>query len=498
VAPGAYVGAVMLLAVPFALRDRTRRALVWAFGGCFVLTWILMLNVVVTAGWFQRLMLRLPFGDVYLHNPGRMRYLSMIAIPALGAVGLQGLRDRPMEARSVRRLLVGGVVVLLVLPLIFGAKPYRFILLALAMLAAVPALFWLATARKRWAAVAVASVIGIELLGSAIYSGMYQGGTVFSGLESGQHPNLAPQVMRYPEIPERDFLRPTRFVDILRDQPDRYLTYALPAANFDKGYLFTQRPQDWPALALERGTLFQIPDVLGYNPVQLPRYWTYIRSTNDNPVFYNASVIGQPTLEDARLMGVRYVIVPRGLQALPAGRIVATADDYDLVQIYGWEPRVSVLPSWTVVASPPDAVSAIGVPGFDPSRSLVLEREPGIAPAPGAQPGTATYREASPEDVRIRVETPAPSVVVVRNSYDPGWTATLDGRPVPVLSADYLLQGIAVPAGRHDIRLTYEDPDVTRGLAAGAAVWLILLAAIPAAALLERRRSARRPGAVAQ
>jgi hypothetical protein len=177
---------------------------------------------------------------------------------------------------------------------------------------------------------------------------------------------------------------------------------------------------------------------------------------------------------------------------------VATADDYDLVQVYGWEPRVSVLPTWTVVALPPDALNAIGTPGFDPSRSLVLEREPGIAPAPGAQPGTATYREVSPEDIRVGIDAPTPSVVVVRNSYDPGWTATLDGDPVPVLSADYLLQGVAVPAGRHEIHLMYEDPDVTRGLAAGAAVWLILLAAIPAAVLLERRRSARRPDAVAQ
>ena len=35
-APGAYVGAVMLLAVLFAWRDRARRALVVAFGGCLV------------------------------------------------------------------------------------------------------------------------------------------------------------------------------------------------------------------------------------------------------------------------------------------------------------------------------------------------------------------------------------------------------------------------------------------------------------------------------
>ena len=426
-APGAYAGAVVLLAVLFAWRDRARRALVWAMAGCIVLTWLLMLNAIVTAGWFQTLLLKVPFGDVYLHNPGRMRYLSMIAIPVLGGVGLQGLIDRPMTDERARWALGGGVALLLVLPLVAGGKPARFGLLAVAMLAAVPALFWLATDRTRWAMTAVVAVAGIELLASAAFSGLYGGGTVSTGLETGERPNLVPQVMRYPQLSEADFLRPTRFVDIIRAQQDRYLTYAPPAASFDKGYLFTQRPQDWPALAMERGTLFGIPDVLGYNPVQLPRYWTYIRATNSNPVFYNAAVIGLPTLQNVRLLGVRYLVVPAGVEAVPEGRIVASADDYDLVQVYGWEPRVSLVHSWTQVDRPVDALNGVLDPGFDPARTSYVEQDPSIAPTPGTAPGSAVYREITPEDVRVTVDTSTPALVVVRNSYDTGWSATVDG-----------------------------------------------------------------------
>ena len=393
VAPGAYAGAVMLLAIPFAFLDRVRRAIVWAFAGAAALTWVLMLNVVVTARWFVWLMLKLPFGDVYLHNPGRMRYLSMIAIPVLGAVGLQRLRDVPIRGRAAKQLLGGGVVVLLVLPLLVGGRPIRFILLAVAMLVAVPTVYWLATGRQRWATTAVVVVLGVELVASAVYSNVYRGGTVFTGLESGQHANLIPQVLRYPDLAEATFLRPTRFVDTLRGQHERYLTYAPPASNFDKGYLFAQRPGDWPALAMERGTLFGIPDVLGYNPVQLPRYWTYIRAIDANSVFYNAAVVQRPTLGTIRLTGTRYEIVPRGTQAIPQGRVVANADDYDLVQIYGWEPRVSVVPAWTVVARPNDALQGVRAVGFDPSRTALLETDPGIVEQPGGEAGRATYQE---------------------------------------------------------------------------------------------------------
>jgi hypothetical protein len=320
-----------------------------------------------------------------------------------------------------------------------------------------------------------------------VYSGLYHGGTIYTGLELGLRPNLVPQVLRYPDLSETDFLRPTHLVDIIRSQPDRYLTYAPPAASFDKGYLFTQRPQDWPALAMERGTLFGIPDVLGYNPVQLPRYWTYIRATNSNPVFYNASVIGFPTLRNVRLMGIRYLVVPTGVEGVPEGRIVASADDYDLVQVYGWEPRVSLVHTWTQVDRPGDALNGVLDPGFDPAQTAYVEQDPGIPATPEAAHGSAAYRQVTPEDVRVTVDTPAPALVVVRNSYDAGWSATVDGRAAPLLATDYLVQGVAVPAGTHEIRLVYRDDDIVHGALAGIVVWLVLLTSIPVTLVLERR-----------
>ena len=48
--------------------------------------------------WFRSLMLEIPFGDVYLHNPGRLRYVAVLALPILAAAGLQGLVERPLSA----------------------------------------------------------------------------------------------------------------------------------------------------------------------------------------------------------------------------------------------------------------------------------------------------------------------------------------------------------------------------------------------------------------
>lgn len=343
----------------------------------------------------------------------------------------------------------------------------------------------------------------MELAGSAAFSQLYDGGTIRLGLESGDHPNLLPGPLREPDVSAAAFLEPGRIARELQRHPsDRYLTFAPPAAYYVKGYLWTRGERDWPALENERGTLFGIPDVLGYNPVQLPRYWSWIRAVNPLPIFYNASVLPEPTLEQMRLLGARFLIVPEGVP-LPrdiAGRIVTAEGGYRLYEIFGWQPRASVVGDWRVVPDPAEALRVVVDDGFDPSRLAVLERDPGIpppAPPPGEAasraPGTATYREAVPEDVRITVDANAPSIVVVRNNWDAGWSATVDGRPAPVLRADYFRQGVPVPPGRHRLRLVYRDPLIARGLVASGIVWSMIVVAFLAALAVERRARRRAP-----
>jgi Bacterial membrane protein YfhO len=296
-----------------------------------------------------------------------------------------------------------------------------------------------------------------------------------------------PQPLTWPNVSQTRFLATTPFTKILGATTDRYLTWAPPAAYYDKGYLFTQRPQDWSSLVMERGTLFGLHDTLGYNPVQLPRYWSYIRQIDPLPVFYNASVINDPSLQDLRVLGVRYLIVPTGVQPPVAGSVMATDGGYDLLEVPGWQPRVSVVPSWSVLTRA-QALAAVTQPGFDPASSAVLETAPGVVAAgQGSRAGTATYSEADPEHVIIDADASAPSIVVVRTAYDPGWSATVDGHPAPVLPADSFLQGVPVSAGNHRIDLVYRDADVSNGMRLGIVMWLLLMCAIGEAVVIERR-----------
>ncbi len=496
--PGAYVGATMLLCVPAAVRARGRRYLAAAFAISGLVAYLLTLNLFVSAGWFRAAVLRVPFGDVYLHNPGRLRYLALLVAPALGAIGLQGFLDRLPSPREALWWLGAGAGLFLVLPLALGAHPQRFVVFLAGAVASAPVL-WRLFRGRRWAALALPLVLAADLMGGALWSSTYNGGTVFLGLEGHDHPALGPQPLRWPNVSLARYLDPppiARYLQARGEDDGRYLAWIQPTVDFNKGYLFTQDPKDWPALLLGRAVLFRLDDVLGYSPIQLPRYWSYIRATNPLPVFYNASILASPTLTNVRLLGIRYLIVPVGFP-LPEGltaQVVATGGGYDLYEVGGWEPRASVVPTWEDVGSGVRALRAVLAPGFDPALRAVVEANPGIRPVAGATPGTAEYHEVEPEDVRIIATAGAPSLVVVRNAWDTGWSATVDGRPAPLLRADYFLQAVPIPAGTHEVRLTYADPTIGRGLLASALVWLVLVASFAAAAALERRRGSAEPG----
>jgi hypothetical protein len=70
----------------------------------------------------------------------------------------------------------------------------------------------------------------------------------------------------------------------------------------------------------------------------------------------------------------------------------------------------------------------------------------------------ARYVAEEAEMVRLAVSSPAAGYVIVRNSDAPGWSATVDGRPTPVVAANGRHQAVAVPAGASEVVLRYRAP----------------------------------------
>ncbi|MAG36022.1 MAG: hypothetical protein CL878_07250 [Dehalococcoidia bacterium] len=114
---------------------------------------------------------------------------------------------------------------------------------------------------------------------------------------------------------------------------------------------------------------------------------------------------------------------------------------------------------------------------------------PGRGGASITDGGTATLVAAMPERVTVETSATRPGILVLTDTYYPGWRATVDGRPANLLRANYLFRGVYVPAGAHQVEFAYHPAPFQRGLLVSG------LALVAALAILVWPRALRaRPG----
>ena len=87
--------------------------------------------------------------------------------------------------------------------------------------------------------------------------------------------------------------------------------------------------------------------------------------------------------------------------------------------------------------------------------------------------------------IEVEAQLAAAGVLVVLEAFEPGWVATVDAAPAPVLRANGLFRAVRLEAGRHRVRFAYRP----RSVAYGAAISAFGLAAALGLGLLSRRAS---------
>jgi hypothetical protein len=97
--------------------------------------------------------------------------------------------------------------------------------------------------------------------------------------------------------------------------------------------------------------------------------------------------------------------------------------------------------------------------------------------------GTCTLTSYSPRRLQAHCHATRDALAVFVEQFDPGWRATVDGKPAPIARANLVMRAIRVTAGAHEIALEYRAP----GLALGLTITLLTLAGLVALALMGRR-----------
>lgn len=124
----------------------------------------------------------------------------------------------------------------------------------------------------------------------------------------------------------------------------------------------------------------------------------------------------------------------------------------------------------------------------DFARTVLLEKDPGIK-TDGTGTGTASITKYDASEISVDVTTDKPGVLMLSEIWYPSWKASVDGAPAELLTANYSLRGVAVPAGRHTVTMRFESGALSTG------TWITLATSLATVAgviffALRRRASA--------
>jgi hypothetical protein len=283
-------------------------------------------------------------------------------------------------------------------------------------------------------------------------------------------------------------------VDIYAKRADPYLTPGwMPLVRAAQGgepesRVFAVDDKLYPNTAGALG----LQDIRVLDALYIERYLRYVRTFIQPEVFdrftgseVNATPLKRNPMFDA--LGVRAMLSERHLENVPGLRLLGQDLDTRVYKNTRAYPRAWIVHDVHVVPGEDEAFrflqaharredGAFIVDSFDPRQGAVLEHSGEITDETlrAAQESRecsrgkrdrATIEHYSGRSVTLRVDAACPGLLVLSDTYFPGWTATVNGRDRTIYPTNGAFRGVPVAKGTSRVEFRYEPRAFPIGIA---------------------------------
>ncbi|PWU18307.1 MAG: hypothetical protein C5B50_09540 [Verrucomicrobia bacterium] len=145
------------------------------------------------------------------------------------------------------------------------------------------------------------------------------------------------------------------------------------------------------------------------------------------------------------------------------GAVLATNGPFALFEFSNALPRARLYSNWQVSTNDQSALKTLTSPAFDPIKTVLVANAsvpPPRSPAPDLQPSDSSAEITSYAPTKIVLSTKAkvPSILLQNDRFDPIWKVSVDGKPETVLRCNYIMRGVEVPQGEHEVVFSFFPP----------------------------------------
>ncbi len=271
-----------------------------------------------------------------------------------------------------------------------------------------------------------------------------------------------------------DYFKKTKVLEIITSDPEPFRVFSTAKTTLmETPVLFvSETPFD---VLKEKGLpsfciLYRIRDVWGIDVVRLKRGDDLYKAFTGMPSFSSSNL---PTL-----LGIKYVVSVTPIEdprfKLIYARLEGLEGDRDdllkqnTIKLY--RNKHPVRRAWFVqgyrVMDSQTILNRLISKDFSPEKEVLLEEEP---PLPigqregGLRGGKVEFLSETNNRLTLRVETETESILVLNDTYYPGWKVFVNGREKKIIRANYKFRAVAIEKGRHRIEFVYDPISVKLG-----------------------------------
>ena len=160
-----------------------------------------------------------------------------------------------------------------------------------------------------------------------------------------------------------------------------------------------------------------------------------------------------------RLLGalnVKYVVSFQPIRS-PGATLIREFPEYPswLYQIDRVIPRVYIVSAMSRETDPPRILRQLSSETFNPHREI-LSSGTRISGGHDGPPGQAQILKYENQFVIIQAENATAGVLVLADSFYPGWRVYVDGKEEQLFRANYFFRGVNLATGKHLVEFKYE------------------------------------------
>src|SRR3989344_210834 len=222
----------------------------------------------------------------------------------------------------------------------------------------------------------------------------------------------------------------------------------------------------------EATTYYRLPSVEGYDALYSKRYGQFIGYiANEEFIESNWSVVLFPkhsknTFKAINLLDIKYVahkLSDDGVSwtfpywTYPKGQFDLIYKDnyYRFYQNNDVFPHTFLVGEYRIIKDEKQILKTLFGKDFNLRREIVLEEDPGIIGEKG-DVGDAKIISYEPNNIEISVDSRNSSLLFLSENYAKGWRASVDGKSIPILRANYTFRAIKIDKGKHNVKFWYD------------------------------------------